>query len=614
MTKKRGKRTKKRPFALAVCVFLMLGLLSAAALAADSGSHIYVGGVELTGSADAPAYAMTDESGKVTPGGSEDNYHVKWDGTTLTLNGANVHGGYSYIDIYGDPNSTAIYRDGAFEIAIVGENTVTGPDSDGDLNNGIAAMGDLTISGSGSLKATGSYDGISSQGGNMTILSGKVMAEGGSCGIATYEGDLTISGGEVTATATGSYFHAASESSLAYGCYVEGNCTISGGKVTATGHAASSYSTTTCGIFVFGDDGFTVSGGELTATATGEYGNRFGIDSFCGAVIKGGTITATGYYAGIFTHSRDDGDIIIEGGTVTATSVDEDGYGIYARTNIIRGGTISATAAEDGGYGVYVKFGNVAISGGTVTTTGKAAGFCSEEGDVVVVPQEGQQIAMTAGADKDTATAVDGSPFQEETDISDLLSGMKYARSTSSADELSFTDVATDSWYYDAVEDVCAAGLMSGTSDSTFSPDVAASRSTVTESLWRMAGSPVVNYLMDFTDVAPEAEYGEAIRWASSEGIAGGYGDKRFGPDDTITREQLAAMLWRYAGSPETVADLSGYADAASISEWARQAMAWCVEQGIIGGETTSTTLDPQGEVTRAQVAVMLQKFCQLEL
>ena len=279
----------------------------------------------------------------------------------------------------------------------------------------------------------------------MTILSGKVMAEGGSCGIATYEGDLTLSGGEVTATATGSYFRAASESSLAYGCYVEGNCTISGGKVTATGHAASSYSTTTCGIFVVGDDGFTVSGGELTATATGEYGNRFGIDSFCGAVIKGGTITATGYYAGIFTHSRDDGDIIIEGGTVTATSVDEDGYGIYARTNIIRGGTISATAAEDGGYGVYVKFGNVAISGGTVTTTGKAAGFCSEEGDVVVVPQEGQQIAMTAGADKDTATAVDGSPFQEETDISDLLSGMKYARSTSSADELSFTDVATDS-------------------------------------------------------------------------------------------------------------------------------------------------------------------------
>ena len=71
-------------------------------------------------------------------------------------------------------------------------------------------------------------------------------------------------------------------------------------------------------------------------------------------------------------------------------------------------------------------------------------------------------------------------------------------------------------------------------------------------------------------------------------------------------------MLWRYAGSPDAASDMSGYTDAADVSEWAQQAMVWCVEQGIIGGETTSTTLDPQGEVTRAQVAVILQKFCQL--
>lgn len=563
------KLVKKRKLVLSICLFLMHGLLSTEALAADSGSHIYVGGVELTGSADEPAYATTDASGKVTPGGSEDNYNVRWDGATLTLNGANIFGGYSYIDIYGDPNSSAIYRDGALEIVIVGENTVTSLDSDGDLNNGIAAMGDLTISGSGSLKATGSYDSISSQGGNMTILSGKVMAEGGSCGIATYEGDLTISGGEVTATATSSYFHASSESSLAYGCYVEGNCTISGGKVTATAHADSPYITTACGIFVFGDDGFTVSGGELTATATGENGNRFGIDSFYGAVIKGGTITATGGYAGIFTHSRDDGDITIEGGTVTATGTDENGYGIYARTNvIIRDGTITSTAAEDGGYGVYAKYGNVAISGGTVTTTGKAAGFCSEEGDVVVAPQEGRQIAMSAGADKDTATAIKGSPFGAETAVSDTLNGMKYVLSISSTDGLPFTDVAQDSWYYDAVDYVYAAGLMSGIDDSAFGPDMAASRSTVTDSLWRMAGSPVVNYLMDFADVDPEAWYGEAVRWAASEGIAGGYGGRQFGPDDPITWEQMAVMLWRYASSPDAAADISGYTDSASVSDW----------------------------------------------
>ena len=93
---------------------------------------------------------------------------------------------------------------------------------------------------------------------------------------------------------------------------------------------------------------------------------------------------------------------------------------------------------------------------------------------------------------------------------------------------------------------------------------------------------------------------------------AGGYGGRQFGPDDSITWEQLAVMLWRYAGSPDATADMSSYTDAADVSEWARQAMAWCVEQGIIGGESTSTPLAPQGKVTRAQIAVILQKFCQL--
>ena len=116
---------------------------------------------------------------------------------------------------------------------------------------------------------------------------------------------------------------------------------------------------------------------------------------------------------------------------------------------------------------------------------------------------------------------------------------------------------------------VYTAGLMSGTDDSTFGPNMAASRSTVTDSLWRMSGSPVVNYLMDFTDVDPEAGYGEAIRWAASEGIAGGYGGKLFGPDAPVTWEQLAVMLWRYAGSPDATADMSSYTDAADVSEWA---------------------------------------------
>lgn len=423
------KRIKKRPFALVVSLCLVLGLLSPTALAADPGSHLYVGGVELIGSADQPAYATTDSSGKVNPEGDPDHYNIKWDGAMLTLNGANVTGGYSYIDYYGDPSSAAIYCDGDMQILLVGENSVTGFPTDSEFNNGIAAKGDLTISGSGSLKATGGYDGIASQNGDLTILSGDIMAEGGSGGISTYEGNLTISGGEVTATGNGSYYDVSSEVNVSYGFYIDGDCTISGGKVTITAQADFPYITRAYGMYIFGENGLTISGGEVAVAATGENRQGFGIDAFEGAVIRGGTVTATGGFAGIFTQSASKGDIIIEGGAVTATAVGEDGYGIYSRTNIIiQDGTVTATAMEEGGYGVYVKYGDVAIQGGEVNAAGEAAGMSSEEGDLAVNPQGGRQITVTVGSDADSAAAIGGSPFEEEAVITSTLDGVKYFR------------------------------------------------------------------------------------------------------------------------------------------------------------------------------------------
>ena len=615
------KLVKKRPLALAISLFLALGLLSPAALAADPGSYLYVGGVELIGSTDQPAYATTDSSGTVNLGGNPDHYNIKWDGATLTLNGANVTGGYSYIDDYGDANSAAIYCDGDMQILLVGENTVTGPASDSELSNGIAAVGDLTISGSGSLKSTSGYDGISIQNGDLTILSGNVMAEGGSGGISNYDGDLTISGGEVTATGNGSYYDASSEDNLSYGFYIYGDCTISGGKVTITAQADFPYTTRAYGMFIFGENGLTISGGEVAVAATGENRQGISIDAFEGAVIRGGTVTATGGFAGVFTQSASKGDIIIEGGAVTATAVGEDGYGIYSRTNIIiQDGTVTATAMEEGGYGVYVKYGDVAIQGGEVNAAGEAAGMSSEEGDLAVNPQGGRQITVTAGSEADSAADISGSPFEEEAVITSTLDGVKYVRSVSTTDELSFADVAADSWYYDAVDYVCAAGLMSGTGASTFSPDLATSRATVTTSLWRMAGSPVVNYLMAFTDVDPGAWYGEAIRWAASEGVAGGYGGGQFGPGDPVTREQFAVMLHSYAqnqGYDVSIGEetnILSYADAFDVSQWAVPAMQWACGSWIITGTGDGSTLGPQEPITRAQAAVMLQRFCQLEL
>lgn len=183
--------------------------------------------------------------------------------------------------------------------------------------------------------------------------------------------------------------------------------------------------------------------------------------------------------------------------------------------------------------------------------------------------------------------------------------------------ELPFTDVPEGAWYADAAAYVYEHGLMAGTSATTFAPDATTSRSMIATILWRMAGSPVVNYAMNYTDVAQGQWYSEAIRWAASEGIVGGYGNGLFGTNDPITREQLATMLWRYAqteGYDVSIGEntnILSYTDVADLSEYAISAMQWAVGAGIINGTGDGSTLSPQGQATRAQAAVMLMRFCE---
>ena len=181
---------------------------------------------------------------------------------------------------------------------------------------------------------------------------------------------------------------------------------------------------------------------------------------------------------------------------------------------------------------------------------------------------------------------------------------------------LPFEDVGTDAWYSDAVAYVYRNGLMSGTSGSTFSPDAAITRAQLVTILWRMAGSPQVNGLMDFDDVSQDAYYTEAVRWAASEGIAGGYGNGLFGSDDPITREQMAAILYRFAqhmGYDVSIGEdtnILSYTDALDVSGYAVAALQWACGAGIIRGTGDGSTLTPQGGATRAQAAVILTRFC----
>lgn len=173
-----------------------------------------------------------------------------------------------------------------------------------------------------------------------------------------------------------------------------------------------------------------------------------------------------------------------------------------------------------------------------------------------------------------------------------------------------FQDVGQNDWFADAVKYVSENKLMNGTSTTAFSPNENMSRAMLATVLYRMSGE-TAEADSSFGDVSSSAYYAAAVNWASSKGIVNGTGADAFSPNASITREQLAAMLYRYAGEPSVSADLSAYTDAVSISPYAEKAVEWCVAKGILNGKS-ATRLAPQDTATRAECAAMLQRFAAL--
>ena len=175
------------------------------------------------------------------------------------------------------------------------------------------------------------------------------------------------------------------------------------------------------------------------------------------------------------------------------------------------------------------------------------------------------------------------------------------------AADTGFTDVDADSWYADAVAYVRDNGLMSGTSAAAFDPDGTMTRAMLAQTLYRAAGSLVVSGSNSFTDTAEGVWYADAVLWASRQGVISGYGNGLFGTDDPVTREQIAAILWRYAGSPAAEAG-TDFADEADISAYAAQAVDWARASGVVNGADGNRFL-PRDSATRAQVAVILRNY-----
>lgn len=245
----------------------------------------------------------------------------------------------------------------------------------------------------------------------------------------------------------------------------------------------------------------------------------------------------------------------------------------------------------------------------------------AEKGDTVtitVTPDEGYELDELVVYDKDDdeidlKDKGDGK-YTFEMPKGDVEIKVSFAAIEDETPKANFTDVAADAWYADAVQYVYENGLMSGTSETTFSPDLTTTRGMIVTILYRMENEPTVTSTTAFTDVASDQYYANAVAWAAQNGIVSGTTATTFAPNAAITREQMAAILYRYAqfkGYDVSVkADLSVYTDAAQIGSYATDAMAWANGAQLITG-TSATTLTPAGNATRAQVAAILMRFCE---
>ena len=237
-------------------------------------------------------------------------------------------------------------------------------------------------------------------------------------------------------------------------------------------------------------------------------------------------------------------------------------------------------------------------------------------GEVVTIvpqPESGYVVEAVTVTDADgealaVAAPEDGS-YQFTQSRGTVTINVTFAKKP--VEPLPFVDVAAEDWYGDAVAAVYAQGLMMGTAEDTFAPELAATRGMVVSILHRLAGSPTVSAEV-FEDVTADDWYGQAVAWAASEGIASGTSAETFSPNAAVTREQLAALLCNFAAQQgmDTTArsDLSNFDDAAAVSDWAQDAVSWAHAEGLLAG-TSATMLAPQGEATRAQLAAMLVRF-----
>ncbi len=431
-----------------------------------------------------------------------------------------------------------------------------------------------------------------------------------------------------------------------------GDSADNGGGVSVTGNGRlhlyggkiSGNSAKTLGGGVYLRSGvFQLFGGEVSGNTAGTSGNRGyggGIAIFQETGGAAGTFTMLGgevkdntatYGAGGILVSRN-GRFAMSGGSVTGNTGGTDG-GVAVLGSISLSGSVNITGntLADGAtpsdvilpstdsvikiagplttgtsVGVTVSQARTFTSGwnAVMGATNPVHYFTANQNSNYYITLSNKEAAMTA------RTAGPSFPVTPDAPQPDNNSGDCPQNATCPIGR--FTDASPTAWYHDGVHYCLEKSLMAGTSDTTFSPASHTNRSMIAAILWRMAGKRFGGSECPYSDVKENSYYFDAVIWADKEGFVMGYGNGKFGPEDPITREQLAVILWRYAGSPEASGDLEDFTDGASASEWAVPALRWATEKGILSGKVNGV-LDPAGHATRSEAASMLQRFSGLE-
>lgn len=343
------------------------------------------------------------------------------------------------------------------------------------------------------------------------------------------------------------------------------------------------------------------------------------------AVANGGTIEIVGgnknYTATISGSSKTftvkntlDSDITVKVNNDSKTVGKNNGTQSFTYTKPSSGGSSGGSSSGKTTYKVTTS----AVNNGGVNASPSSA----EKGATITItlsPDKGyklDKLTVTDGSGKTVSTVKKSDTVYTFTmPASAVKVGVSYVKATETPSKTKFNDVSANDWFASAVDYVTGKGMMNGTADNTFSPKANTTRGMVVTVLYRLENQPSTS-AASFTDVASGAYYANAVAWANANGIVSGYGSGKFGPNDKVTREQLAAILYRYAQykkydvSVGEDTNILSYDDAQSISSYAIPAIQWACGAGVVTGKSGSK-LDPKGNATRAEVAAMLMRFCE---